>query len=81
MNWPQLVICFPAGGAGQAAAEEFPPPSLGPSSQQWKEQGAKNNTSLIEKFYSDIPEDIMDKLKKIYRIDFEMFGYDVDNVS
>ena len=35
---------------------------------------------MIEQFYSDIPDDIMKKLKNIYRIDFEMFGYDKDNL-
>ncbi len=64
----------PEGPAADFAASEFPPPNLGPSSQQWESAG--NSTTLQQTFYKDIPEEVMDGIRRVYAIDFEMFGYD-----
>ena len=31
---------------------------------------------LLHRYYSDVSKDILDKIREIYRLDFELFGYD-----
>ena len=56
------------------AIAQFPAPGYGPSSNQWKDNS--NTSTLVESYYKDIPVYVMDKIRDVYRIDFEMFGYD-----
>ena len=47
---------------------------MGPSSNQWKNK--TNTSALIEKYYRDIPTRLIEQVREVYAIDFEMFGYD-----
>ena len=58
----------------EEAIAQFPAPDYGPSSKQWKDNSSKS--SLVESYYKAIPNDIMDKIRNLYAVDFEMFGYD-----
>ena len=52
---------------------QFPDPNYGPSSNQ---EGNRNTSTLVESYYKDIPGHVMDNIRDVYGIDFEMFGYD-----
>ena len=52
---------------------QFPSPDYGPSSNQ---EGNRNTSTLVESYYKDVPGHVMDKIRDVYGIDFEMFGYD-----
>ena len=44
---------------------------------------AGNNTDNKSylKYYKNIPRRIIEKVKRRYRLDFEIFGYDIDEVN
>ena len=52
----------------------FPAPDFGPLSNQWKDK--TNASTLTESFYKEIPTNILDQIRELYSIDFEMFEYD-----
>lgn len=41
-----------------------------------KSRDGRNTTSLLKYYFSQIDEEMMDGLLRIYGVDFEMFGYD-----
>lgn len=43
-----------------------------------KSKDGRNTTALIKHYFSQLSEDMLDKLLEIYGIDFEMFGYDAN---
>ena len=58
----------------EEAIAQFPAPDYGPSSKQWKDNSS--TSTLVESYYKDVSSDVMDKIRDVYGIDFEMFGYD-----
>ena len=58
----------------EEAFAQFPAPDYGPSFTQWKDN--RNTSTLVESYYKDIPKHIIDQIRDLYSIDFEMFGYD-----
>ncbi len=57
----------------EAAAAEFPAQQLGPSSLEWKD--GSNTTGKLLQFYRDIPRTVLDGIREVYELDFELFGY------
>lgn len=43
-----------------------------------KSKDGRNTTALIKTYFSQLSEDMLDKLLEIYGTDFEMFGYDAN---
>ncbi len=35
----------------------------------------KTNKSILASFYKEIPDDQIEQLRKLYQLDFELFGY------
>jgi hypothetical protein len=52
--------------------EPFPSAKTGPVSN--------SSSSALKKHYSVIPKNVINEIAKIYKLDFEMFGYDM-NIS
>ena len=34
----------------------------------------------MKEYFKDVPRDIMEELKSLFKIDFEMFGYSYDDI-
>ena len=39
-----------------------------------------NSTVVFDRYYSSVPSQILDGIRKLYALDFEMFGYDENKV-
>ena len=39
-----------------------------------------NLKDMVHKYYSSVPSKILDGIRKLYALDFEMFGYDINEV-
>ena len=39
-----------------------------------------NLKNMVHKYYSSVPSKVLDGIRKLYALDFEMFGYDINEV-
>ena len=39
-----------------------------------------NLKDMVHKYYSSVPSKVLDGIRKLYSLDFEMFGYDINEV-
>ena len=49
---------------------EFPDRTSGPNTETHH-----NSTELLRKYYSTVSEDVIDEIRKVYSMDFKLFGY------
>ena len=54
-------------------ATNFPDKSLGPVPPNYREE---NYTEVFIKYYSTVNKDTLNRLRKLYELDFKLFGYD-----
>ena len=56
---------------------QFPDKHLGPKSDSATDS---NFTDIFHRYYSSVPSNVLDGIRKLYALDFEMFGYDINEV-
>ena len=56
---------------------QFPDKHLDPKSDSVTDS---NFTDIFHRYYSSVPIKVVDGIRKLYALDFEMFGYDINEV-
>ena len=54
---------------------QFPDNHISPKSDSNMDS---NLTDILRKYYSSVPSYVLDGIRKLYALDFEMFGYDIN---
>ena len=65
------------GSVSNLTMATFPGKHLGPITDSTADS---NSTDVFRRYYSAVPSKVLDGIRKLYTLDFKMFGYDIDEV-
>ena len=65
------------GSVSNLTMATFPGKHLGPITDSTTDS---NSTGVFRRYYSAIPAKVLDGIRKLYALDFKMFGYDINEV-